>query len=213
VIGATTRPESIDQGLRRAGRFEKEIALGVPNEEARVEIMKILTRKMRLNPDIAFDELVKMTPGYVGADISTLCKEASIQAVTRILHEKLDHADGDEDIFIEAADFKLAAKRVQPSAQREGFSTVPNTTWKDVGALDKVRAELQLSIVEPILRPETFKRIGLTAPAGVLLYGPPGCGKTLVAKAVSNESKANFISIKGPELLNKYVGESELAVR
>lgn len=102
---------------------------------------------------------------------------------------------------------------MQPSAQREGFSTVPNTTWKDVGALEKVRGELQLSVVEPILHPEKFKRVGLCAPAGVLLYGPPGCGKTLVAKAVSNESKANFISIKGPELLNKYVGESEKAVR
>jgi ribosome biogenesis ATPase len=116
-------------------------------------------------------------------------------------------------LFIELNDFKIASKRVQPSAQREGFSTVPNTTWKDVGALDYVRAELELSVVEPILHPEKFRRIGLTAPAGVLLYGPPGCGKTLVAKAVSNESKANFISIKGPELLNKYVGESEKAVR
>lgn len=116
-------------------------------------------------------------------------------------------------MYIELKDFKIAAKRVQPSAQREGFSTVPNTTWKDVGALDYVRAELEISIVEPILHPEKFKRVGLCAPAGVLLYGPPGCGKTLVAKAVSNESKANFISIKGPELLNKYVGESEKAVR
>jgi len=197
----------------------------VPNEEARVEILKILTRKMRLMPELDMKEIVKMTPGYVGADISTLCKEASIQAVSRIIHEqafefkedstseKMEEDKELESIFIELQDFQKASKRVQPSAQREGFSTVPNTSWKDVGALDQVRADLQLSIVEPILHPETFKRIGLNAPAGVLLYGPPGCGKTLVAKAVSNESKANFISIKGPELLNKYVGESEKAVR
>lgn len=111
------------------------------------------------------------------------------------------------------ADFRAASKRVQPSAQREGFSTVPSTSWADVGALSGVREELHMSIVEPILNPQRFKQIGLSAPAGVLLYGPPGCGKTLVARAVSNESKANFISIKGPELLNKYVGESEKAVR
>lgn len=115
--------------------------------------------------------------------------------------------------FIEVEDFKKASKLVKPSAQREGFSTVPNTTWQDVGALDYVRAELRMAIVEPILNPLRFKAIGLNAPAGVLLYGPPGCGKTLVARAVANESKANFISVKGPELLNKYVGESERAVR
>ena len=117
------------------------------------------------------------------------------------------------DFFIEVEDFQKAAKLVKPSAQREGFSTVPSTTWADVGALDQVRAELRMSIVEPIRNPQIFKDVGLSAPAGVLLYGPPGCGKTLVARAVSNESKANFISIKGPELLNKYVGESEKAVR
>ena len=115
--------------------------------------------------------------------------------------------------YILVTDFEEASKRVKPSAQREGFSTVPNTSWNDVGALTAVREELQMSIVEPILNPHRFKQIGLSAPAGVLLYGPPGCGKTLVARAVSNESKANFISIKGPELLNKYVGESEKAVR
>lgn len=118
-----------------------------------------------------------------------------------------------ENFYIDVEDFEQASKLVQPSAQREGFSTVPNTTWQDVGALSHVRQELQMSIVEPILNPQRFAKVGLSAPAGVLLYGPPGCGKTLVARAVSNESKANFISIKGPELLNKYVGESEKAVR
>ncbi|CDW86238.1 ribosome biogenesis atpase rix7 [Stylonychia lemnae] len=224
VIGATSRPETIDQGLRRAGRFEKEISLGVPNEESRMEIIKILTKNMRLKPEIDYQDIVRLTPGYVGADISTLCKEASILAVERIINtekvkpadEEMDEDDSDEnldDIYIQVEDFKIASKRVQPSAQREGFTTVPNTTWNDVGALFKVRQELQMTIVEPILNPQKFKRVGLSAPAGVLLYGPPGCGKTLVAKAVSNESKANFISIKGPELLNKYVGESEKAVR
>eukprot|EP00347_Sterkiella_histriomuscorum_P014105 403362151 len=229
VIGATTRPESIDQGLRRAGRFEKEISLGVPNEESRLDIIKILTKKLTLQEGIDYNEIVKLTPGYVGADISTLCKEASILAVERIINlrsetmaitktnqennEELEQIPGLKDVYINVEDFKLASKRVQPSAQREGFTTVPNTTWNDVGALSKVRQELQMTIVEPILNPQKFKRVGLSAPAGVLLYGPPGCGKTLVAKAVSNESKANFISIKGPELLNKYVGESEKAVR
>lgn len=172
---------------------------------------------MRLAPNIDFKEIVRLTPGYVGADISTLCKETSVLAVERIISEnKQDEIKDDEDlgdIYIAIEDFKLASKRVKPSAQREGFTTVPNTTWNDVGALKYVRQELQMTIVEPILNPEKFKRVGLSAPAGVLLYGPPGCGKTLVAKAVSNESKANFISIKGPELLNKYVGESEKAVR
>jgi len=242
VIGITSRPETIDSGLRRAGRFEREVELGVPNEEARIEILEILTRGMRLEPNFPFKDLVKYTPGYVGADIQTLCKEASITAVERAIksteenivkeeeksedkEEKLDSKDNEEKesseddgidlekFFIEVADFRAASKRVQPSAQREGFSTVPSTTWNDVGALGKVREELNMSIAEPILNPQRFKDIGLSAPAGVLLYGPPGCGKTLVARAIANESKANFISIKGPELLNKYVGESEKAVR
>mmetsp|Transcript_32370 Transcript_32370/g.49533 ORF Transcript_32370/g.49533 Transcript_32370/m.49533 type:complete len:423 (+) Transcript_32370:996-2264(+) len=216
VVGCTSRPETIDAALRRAGRFEREIGIGVPNEEERIEILKILTKKMRLRTEFDFSQLIKYTPGYVGADIQTLCKEASIIAVQRIVGQLGDNEEEEpdlEEIYIELEDFMQANKRVKPSAQREGFSTVPSTTWNNVGALINVRAELQMSIVEPILNPDRFKKIGLQAPAGVLLYGPPGCGKTLVAKAVSNESKANFISIKGPELLNKYVGESEKAVR
>lgn len=196
---------------------------------------------MRLRKDFPFQELVKWTPGYVGADLQTLCKEASIIAVERVIrttenfsdskkevgaeeekkeekeeNEEKEQSDEEVDMnqfYIEVSDFQIASKRVKPSAQREGFSTVPNTSWQDVGALASVREELTMSIVEPIMNPQRFKDIGLSAPAGVLLYGPPGCGKTLVARAVSNESKANFISIKGPELLNKYVGESERAVR
>ena len=240
VIGVTSRPETIDQGLRRAGRFEREITIGVPNEEARIEIFEKLTKGMRLRKDFPFKDLVSSTPGYVGADLQTLCKEASIIAVERVIRsteksepkveevkaeapnaeeqkeEKESESEDDIDLekfYIEVDDFQKASKHVKPSAQREGFSTVPNTSWKDVGALVGVREELKMSIVEPILNPQMFKDIGLSAPAGVLLYGPPGCGKTLVARAVSNESKANFISIKGPELLNKYVGESEKAVR
>lgn len=200
-----------------------------------MDIMKILSRGMRLRKEFLFDQMVKLTPGYVGADIQTLCKEASIIAVKRILNcNKREENDANqkeaaseaktetsfdkmmediENFYIDVEDFEKASKLVQPSAQREGFSTVPNTTWSDVGALVHVRCELQMSIVEPILNPQRFAKVGLSAPAGVLLYGPPGCGKTLVARAVSNESKANFISIKGPELLNKYVGESEKAVR
>lgn len=223
VIGVTSRPETIDQGLRRAGRFEREVSLSVPNEEARIQILKRLTVNMRLQEKFPYEELVQLTPGFVGADIQTLCKEASIIAVERVIqHYDLD-SDSDavkekddswlSSFYIEVSDFVKASKLVKPSAQREGFSTVPNTTWNDVGALDQVRAELRMSIVEPIRNPQIFKDVGLSAPAGVLLYGPPGCGKTLVARAVSNESKANFISIKGPELLNKYVGESEKAVR
>jgi len=180
-------------------------------------MLKVLTKNMRLREGFEFKDVIKLTPGYVGADLSTLCKEASILAVERAI-ESLPEEEGDGEpdltkVFIDESDFKLASKKVQPSAHREGFTTVPNTNWGDVGALTYVRQELEISIVEPILNPERFRRIGLSAPAGVLLFGPPGCGKTLVAKAVSNESKANFISIKGPELLNKYVGESEKAVR
>jgi len=130
--------------------------------------------------------------------------------------EEIDKAKINEKlkgISIDENDFKIALKKVQPTAQREGFTTIPNVSWEDVGALSKIRAELKVSIVDPIRTPEKYEKVGLTAPAGILLFGPPGCGKTLVAKAVSHESKANFISIKGPELLNKYVGESERAVR
>lgn len=157
VIGCTSRPETIDSALRRAGRFEREITLGVPNEEERIDIMRILTKKMRLRdgPDFPFDQIVKLTPGYVGADLQTLCKEASIIAVKRILGDDKDESEADdsdsqfekkldslEDFYIELEDFQKAQKRVQPSAQREGFSTVPSTTWGDVGALANVRAEL-----------------------------------------------------------------------
>ncbi len=224
LIGATNRPEHLDPALRRAGRFDREITMGVPNEKAREQIIRKMCSKLKLGEDCDCAEIARMSPGYVGADLSALVKEAAIAAIKRIFMgmkkegeeefdvESLSEAEMSK-IRIEKRDFMCAIKKVQPSAMREGFTTIPNVTWDHVGALAEIREELKMSIVEPIKSPELFAQVGLTAPAGVLLYGPPGCGKTLVAKAVSNESKANFISIKGPELLNKYVGESEKAIR
>ncbi|KAK8807589.1 hypothetical protein WA171_000543, partial [Blastocystis sp. BT1] len=267
IIGATNRPDALDSALRRAGRFDREIALGIPDEAARRAILELLTQRMRISGEIDYDVLAAKTPGYVGADLSALTKEAAIIAVNRIFHDffcnsnsnqpsvspsapspvenameeetvserKLETATMSVDdrvavsetlsqrtqiseaelsqLAVEMRDFEQALKKVQPSSKREGFVTVPNTTWDDIGALASVREKLRISVVEPIRNPQLFRTMGLTMPAGVLLYGPPGCGKTLLAKAVSNESRANFISIKGPELLNKYVGESERGVR
>ena len=248
VIGATNRPDGMDAALRRAGRFDREIMLGIPDEAARERILRVQATKLRLNGGLDLREIAKKTPGYVGADLSALAKEAAASAVTRIFKKLEDEekasADatmdegvapavgGDtrlatgrladprpltedelEDLAITMEDFSLALTRVQPSAQREGFTTTPNVTWDDVGSLTEIREELKFSIAEPIAHPERFQAMGLNISTGVLLYGPPGCGKTLVAKATANEAMANFISIKGPELLNKYVGESERAVR
>ncbi|KAF0984248.1 hypothetical protein FDP41_007425 [Naegleria fowleri] len=230
VIGATNRPDSLDNALRRAGRFDREISLEGGHDA------------------FDFQSIAHNTPGYVGADLKALVNESAVVAIHRIFgyivfgNEKKEDSSKqlttDEEIkrrsiisetlrnmkeplseeqlaslSITFEDFEKAIKRVQPSAKREGFATVPNVTWDDIGALDEVREELRLAIMEPIKRPEKYKKVGLDVPAGVLLYGPPGCGKTLLAKAISNDSGANFISIKGPELLNKYVGESERAVR
>lgn len=295
VMAATNRPDSIDNGLRRTGRFDREIAVPIPDEKARVEILKVLTAGMRLENNSAsvaveaaptsvaaasgdemavdgqadgsaaassstaaasptpaaatasssFDYLsiARATPGYVGADLQALAKEAAACAIHRsqimvggssstpavaeagaassspgasasqqqpqqpFTPAQLSH------VCVTYADFLVATKRVQPSALREGFATVPSVTWKDVGALAEVRSELNMAIVQPLRRPEVFAALNLQVPAGVLLYGPPGCGKTLLAKAIAHETAANFISVKGPELLDKYVGESERAVR
>lgn len=248
VIGATNRPDGMDAALRRAGRFDREIMLGIPDEAARERILRVQATKLRLSGDLDLREIAKKTPGYVGADLSALAKEAAASAVTRIFRKLEDKEEGKDeamtdistgptvggdarlatgrladprpltedelgDLAITMDDFSLALTRVQPSAQREGFTTTPNVTWDDVGSLTEVREELKFSIAEPIAHPERFQAMGLNISTGVLLYGPPGCGKTLVAKATANEAMANFISIKGPELLNKYVGESERAVR
>ena len=243
VIAATNRPDSLDPALRRGGRFDKEINLSVPNEAVREQILKALTRQMSLSGDIDFRLLAKLTPGFVGADLSDLVSTAGSIAIKRFLHTLKSQAvdmdiDGDsllsakvtelrrlikrakepaeegmEAVAITNDDFLTALPKIQPSSKREGFATIPDTTWANIGALRPVREELLTAIVEPIRSPEKYERVGITAPTGVLLWGPPGCGKTLLAKAVANESRANFISVKGPELLNKYVGESERAVR
>ncbi|KAJ7255175.1 P-loop containing nucleoside triphosphate hydrolase protein [Mycena rebaudengoi] len=276
VMGATNRPDALDAALRRAGRFDHEISMGVPDEEARAKILRVLSAKLRLDGDFDFGALAKATPGYVGADLAALTGAAGIIAVKRIFQQLSDGTlvlppDPEQPptdvlmsdappptasdappsttapapsafsfalpptassiahflnahplpltpaqlapLLITPADFTLALAHVQPSAQREGFTTVPDVSWADVGALHGTRDALQMAIVLPLKKPKLFASVGIRAPCGVLLWGPPGCGKTLLAKAVANESRANFISVKGPELLNKYVGESERAVR
>ncbi|KAL7517336.1 hypothetical protein ACHAWX_002266 [Stephanocyclus meneghinianus] len=279
VMGATNRPDALDpvpthldpSALRRAGRFDREIVLGAPDEAAREGILRVMTSQMRLDGELDHRLLAKKTPGFVGADIRSLTKEAAVIAINRIFRllndcdggskeiqaESLNSRDaasaagdstendtGDsakvtapqtvsnddtpsndirtitpltaqqlEPLYITMDDFLAAIPHVQPSSKREGFATVPDVSWSDIGALADIREELTLSVLEPIAHPEKFEALGLPLPAGVLLYGPPGCGKTLLAKAIANESGANFISVKGPELLDKYVGESERSVR
>ncbi|ORY80686.1 P-loop containing nucleoside triphosphate hydrolase protein [Leucosporidium creatinivorum] len=299
ILGATNRPDSLDPALRRAGRFDAEITMGVPDQAGRERILRVLMAKLRLSGDFDYTFLAKSTPGYVGADLSALTGAAGVIAVKRIFEQMGVEApvasagtagalsllegeqmmvdddstapptpaaeesstapttpapvasDAAKDLAVSTApfstlppslallpiasflqnhpsalttdqlahlsltnaDFTAALSIVQPSSQREGFTTVPDVTWADLGALQTIREEMRMSIVRPIRRPEVFAMLGLQAPCGVLLWGPPGCGKTLLAKAVANESRANFISVKGPELLNKYVGESERAVR
>jgi len=226
VMGATNRPDALDPALRRAGRFDREIAMGIPDEKARAHILAKMTSAMRLAGDLDTKLLARLTPGFVGADLAALTQEAALCAVVRAFKDL--GADGRvdsegkpepytpqemENLAVEMIDFRVALEKVQPSARREGFTTIPDVNWKDVGALSEVRTDLDAAICEPIRKSELFKQLGLTVPCGVLLFGPPGCGKTLLAKAVANASGANFIAVKGPELLNKYVGESERAVR
>ncbi|XP_077372289.1 nuclear valosin-containing protein-like [Festucalex cinctus] len=278
VIGATNRPDSLDPALRRAGRFDREICLGIPDEQSRLRILRTLCRKLKIAEEFDYGKLAHLTPGYVGADLMALCREAAMNAVNRVLlvvkgpeksetndlplgTEAVTNKDSGENnceasslknatsetdnvtsgledlpgdlvlllqllkntntlpedeltsLSIIMSDFEAALSSVQPSAKREGFATVPDVSWDDVGALHEIREELTMAILAPVRSPEQFRALGLSAPSGVLLAGPPGCGKTLLAKAVANESGLNFISVKGPELLNMYVGESERAVR
>ena len=243
VLAASNRPDSLDPALRRGGRFDTEINMGVPNEAMRESILRALTRKPKLSDDVDFKALSKMTAGFVGADLKDLVSKAGtwemerfrealeLQAAANETEMEVDTAKvtaddaetikswrrlvlrvkdkdavrpvGFEDSVISMEAFRAVLPGITPSSKREGFATVPDTTWRDVGALEGVRDELEMAIVEPIQNPQRYAKVGISAPTGVLLWGPPGCGKTLLAKAVAAESKANFISVKGPELLNK----------
>lgn len=218
VIAATNRPNSIDPALRRFGRFDREIDIGVPDENGRLEILRIHTRNMKLDPDVDLERIAKDTHGYVGADIAQLCTEAAFQCI----REKMDLIDlEDEHIDAEILDslavtqehFKFALGQSNPSALRETHVEIPNVTWEDIGGLEEVKVELQETVQYPVEHPEKFEKFGMQPSKGVLFYGPPGCGKTLLAKAIANECQANFISIKGPELLTMWFGESEHNVR
>ena len=218
VIGATNRPNSLDPALRRPGRFDREIEIKVPNEKGRREIFQIHTRNMPLDKKISLKEYSLITHGFVGADISAVCREAAMSALRRYLpkidlESEIIDPELLEQIEVTKEDFNDALKEILPSGIREVFVEVPNVPWSQVGGLDDLKQQLIEAVEWPISNPQIFSRMGITPPKGILLYGPPGCGKTLLARAVATESKANFISIKGPELLSKWVGESEKAIR
>merc|ERR1712087_763754 len=218
VIGATNRPNSIDGALRRFGRFDREIDIGVPDENGRLEIFRIHTRNMKLDEDVDPEEIARETHGFVGADMAALCTEAAMQCI----REKMDLIDiEDEQIDAEILDsmavnqdhFRHALAQSNPSSLRETVVEVPNTSWDDIGGLGDVKRDLKELVQYPVEHPEKFEKFGMSPSKGVLFYGPPGCGKTLMAKAVANECQANFISVKGPELLTMWFGESEANVR
>ncbi|KAK0588310.1 hypothetical protein LWI29_037755 [Acer saccharum] len=218
VIGATNRPNSIDPALRRFGRFDREIDIGVPDEIGRLEVLRIHTKNMKLAEDVDLERAARDTHGYVGADLAALCTEAALQCI----REKMDVIDL-EDETIDAAilnsmavtneHFQTALGSSNPSALRETVVEVPNVSWTDIGGLENVKRELQETVQYPVEHPEKFEKFGMSPSKGVLFYGPPGCGKTLLAKAIANECQANFISVKGPELLTMWFGESEANVR
>jgi transitional endoplasmic reticulum ATPase len=218
VIGATNRPNSIDAALRRFGRFDREIDIGVPDENGRLEILRIHTRNMKLAEDVDLESISKQTHGHVGADLAALCTEAAMQCI----REKMDLIDMEGDTIdaevlssmsVTMEHFKFALGQSNPSSLRETVVEVPNTSWNDIGGLEDVKRELRELVQYPVEHPELYEKFGMAPPHGVLFYGPPGCGKTLLAKAVANECQANFISVKGPELLTMWFGESEANVR
>ena len=218
VIAATNRPDSIDPALRRPGRFDREIEIGIPDDEGRFDILSIHTRGMPINEQVDLKQISKTTHGFVGADLEVLSKEAAMRSLRRILPE----IDLDEDkistevlqrIEITDEDFKDALKEVRPSALREVQVQIPNVSWNDVGGLEQLKEELREAVEWPIKHKEAFDYVDVETPKGILLYGPPGTGKTLIAKALARMTESNFISIKGPELLSKWVGESEKGVR
>ena len=218
VMGATNRPNSIDPALRRFGRFDREIDIGVPDEVGRMEVLRIHTKNMKLADDVDLEKISKETHGFVGADLAQLCTEAALQCI----REKMDVIDLEDDTIdaevlemmaVTNDNFATALGTSNPSALRETVVEVPNITWEDIGGLDSVKIELQETVQYPVEHPEKFEKFGMSPSKGVLFYGPPGCGKTLLAKAIANECQANFISVKGPELLTMWFGESESNVR
>ena len=219
VIAATNVPNILDPALRRPGRFDREIEIGVPNKEGRLNILKIHTRNMPFAKDVNLKEIATITHGFVGADLSSLAKESAMILLRRVLPglkydgEEQIPKDILEKLMISKKDFKQALKVVRPSALREVLIEIPAVKWTDIGGMMSVKQELLEAVEWPLKHPEVFRRLGVKPPKGILLYGSPGTGKTLLAKAVAHESEANFISVKGPELLSKWVGESEKAVR
>jgi transitional endoplasmic reticulum ATPase len=217
VIGSTNRPEALDMALRRPGRFDREIELGVPDMEGRMEIFQIHTRGMPLHEDVILEEFAKRTYGFVGADISAVGREAAMNALRRILPQiDLDEPTIPKEILdrliVQRDDFESALREIQPSAMREILVEVPNVNWEDIGGLESVKQLLVEAVEWPLRNAESFRRLSIEAPKGILLYGPPGTGKTMLAKAVANESEANFITVKGSALLSKWYGESEKRV-
>ena len=218
VIGATNRPDALDPALRRPGRFDREIEIGVPDKKGRLEILQIHTRGMPLAKDVDLKRLAEMTHGYTGADLAALCRETAMKALRRYLPE-IDLEEERippsvlEKMEIKMEDFLNAYREITPTAMREVYIEVPTIHWDDIGGLEEVKQELREAVEWPLKRPEIFRRMGIKPPKGILLFGPPGCGKTMLARAVATESSANFISIKGPEVFSKWVGESEKAIR
>jgi len=218
VIGATNRPNAIDPALRRPGRFDREIEIGVPDKGGRFEVLQIHTRNMPLGEDVDLKKLADITHGYTGADIASLCREAAMKALRRYipeinLEEERIPPEVLEKMVVKMDDFLSAYREITPTAMREVYVEVPQVHWDEIGGLKQVKQELMESVEWPLKKPDVFKKMGIKPPRGVLLFGPPGCGKTLLARAVATESEANFISIKGPEIFSKWVGESEKAIR
>lgn len=217
VIAATNREEAVDPALRRPGRFDREIEIGVPTVSGRQEILQIHTRGMPLDESVNLEHLAKLTHGFVGADLAALAREAAMKALRRYLPEidlgRPIPAEILEKMKVTNQDFHEALKEIEPSAMREVFVEVPKVTWDDVGGLEEIKKALHEAVELPLEDPESYTKMGIRPPRGVLLFGAPGTGKTLIAKALATECKANFISIKGPEIMSKWVGESEKAVR
>lgn len=217
VIAATNRPNALDPALRRGGRFDREVEIGIPNKNGRLEILYVHTRGMPIDDSLDLSEIAEMTHGFVGADLASLCKEAAMHTISRILPDLDIEEEIPPEILdqlkVSREDFLAAMKKIEPSAMREVLVEIPEVHWSDIGGLEDAKQALREAVEWPIMYPEAFEAVGIRPPRGVLLYGPPGTGKTMIARAVATESKLNFISIKGPELMSKWVGESERAVR